>query len=167
VNARKLFEAYPGIDVQSASPGWTHLHILPAQELREKITGFVRSELADLPGDLCEQLSLAADELLGNSMEHGCALDPFCKIDFSLIRTPRMIIFQIGDTGPGFSPDSIAHAAVSNPPEEPLLHASFRTQMGLRPGGFGILLVRQIADELIYNETANEVMLIKYLDPIR
>jgi anti-sigma regulatory factor (Ser/Thr protein kinase) len=34
----------------------------------------------------------------------------------------------------------------------------------MRPGGFGIMLVRQIADELIYNEAGNEVILVKYLD---
>jgi len=32
------------------------------------------------------------------------------------------------------------------------------------PGGFGIRLVQQLADELLYNEKQNEVILIKYLD---
>jgi hypothetical protein len=35
--------------------------------------------------------------------------------------------------------------------------------LGLRPGGFGILLTRNIIDELIYGEMGNEVVLIKYL----
>ncbi len=34
---------------------------------------------------------------------------------------------------------------------------------GLRPGGFGMLIVRQIVDELVYNERGNEVLLIKHL----
>jgi anti-sigma regulatory factor (Ser/Thr protein kinase) len=33
----------------------------------------------------------------------------------------------------------------------------------MRPGGFGILLTRHLVDELIYNETGNEVLLIKYV----
>jgi anti-sigma regulatory factor (Ser/Thr protein kinase) len=37
--------------------------------------------------------------------------------------------------------------------------------MGMRPGGFGILLVKQIADELIYSERGNEVVLVKFLNP--
>jgi anti-sigma regulatory factor (Ser/Thr protein kinase) len=57
----------------------------------------------------------------------------------------------------------VPHAAVNNPPEDPLRHARFRLRKGLRPGGFGIMLVRQIADELIYNEAGNEAVLIKYL----
>ena len=52
---------------------------------------------------------------------------------------------------------------ISNPSEEPLRHVGLRSEMGLRPGGFGILLIRQIADELIYNEHGNEVLFVKYL----
>jgi anti-sigma regulatory factor (Ser/Thr protein kinase) len=33
----------------------------------------------------------------------------------------------------------------------------------LRPGGFGLLMTRQLVDEMIYNEAGNEVLLIKYL----
>jgi hypothetical protein len=39
-----------------------------------------------------------------------------------------------------------------------------REAMGLRPGGFGLLMVRAKVDELIYNEKRNEVVFIKYLD---
>jgi anti-sigma regulatory factor (Ser/Thr protein kinase) len=74
-----------------------------------------------------------------------------------------MILLQIRDAGPGFSLQTIDHAAVNNPPEEPLRHAELRLQKGMRPGGFGIMLVKQIADDLIYNEAGNEVVLVKYL----
>ena len=43
-------------------------------------------------------------------------------------------------------------------------HAEIREKLGMRPGGFGILMTRQLVDELIYNEQGNEVLLIKYLD---
>jgi hypothetical protein len=33
----------------------------------------------------------------------------------------------------------------------------------LRPGGFGMLIAREIADELVYNERRNEVLMIKHL----
>jgi anti-sigma regulatory factor (Ser/Thr protein kinase) len=36
--------------------------------------------------------------------------------------------------------------------------------MGLRPGGFGLLMARQMVDELLYNEAQNEVVFVKYLD---
>ena len=36
--------------------------------------------------------------------------------------------------------------------------------MGLRPGGLGLLMTRQLVDELVYNEAQNEVLFVKYLD---
>jgi hypothetical protein len=38
-----------------------------------------------------------------------------------------------------------------------------REQAGRRSGGFGMLPVKQIADELVYNERGNEVLMIKHL----
>lgn len=128
--------------------------------------GYVRCEISDLDAELSEQLALAVDELLRNAIEHGCNGGAPCIVQFSYLRTARMIQFQIKDTGPGFSMDAVAHAAINNPPEEPLRHAHYRTEKGMRPGGFGIMLVRQIADELIYNESGNEVVLVKYLDAL-
>ncbi len=150
--------------VESARPEWTQLLLPSTTDARNRVMGFVRCEIADLAGELGEQLALAVDELLRNAIEHGCQDGSKCTVRFSYIRTARMIQFQISDTGPGFSMDSVAHAAINNPPEEPLRHAHYRTEKGMRPGGFGIMLVRQIADELIYNEAGNEVVLVKYLD---
>ena len=89
------------------------------------------------------------------------------RLPSEIVRSARAgeTVFKIGDAGPGFSLNAIAHAAVSNPPEEPLRHTQFRNDLGMRPGGFGILLVKQIADELIYSERGNEVVLVKFLDP--
>lgn len=163
LNARETFAGDPNIEVISAAPHWIHLQICTSIGLIEKISIFVREQLADLPPQVCEELGLAVDELITNSMEHGCRLDNKCVVDFKMIRTTRMLLFQVKDGGVGFSMDSMAHAAVNNPPEEPLKHTQRRDEMGLRPGGFGILLVRKIADELIYSELGNEVMLVKYL----
>jgi hypothetical protein len=38
-----------------------------------------------------------------------------------------------------------------------------RDQLGIRPGGFGIAMIRAMADELLFNEAQNEVIFIKYL----
>jgi anti-sigma regulatory factor (Ser/Thr protein kinase) len=70
----------------------------------------------------------------------------------------------VKDPGEGFSLDEIKHAAISNPPDEPLRHQEFRDADGLRPGGFGVLMTRNLVDEVIYGERGNDVVLIKYLD---
>ena len=53
------------------------------------------------------------------------------------------------------------HAAVGNPDDDPLAHSARRAELGLRPGGFGILVAKKIVDELIYNEAGNEVLMIR------
>ena len=49
-------------------------------------------------------------------------------------------------------------------PDDVMSTAMRRAEMGLRPGGFGMLIVKNVVDELVYNERGNEVLLIKYLD---
>ncbi|MGH9825074.1 MAG: hypothetical protein ACREDR_17735, partial [Blastocatellia bacterium] len=47
---------------------------------------------------------------------------------------------------------------------QPLRHMNVRHEMGMRPGGYGILLASQVIDELVYNEKHNELIFVKYLD---
>jgi NAD(P)H-flavin reductase len=74
-----------------------------------------------------------------------------------------MLLYRVADPGPGFSFKALAHAAVGQPADDPTAHMAVRDQLGIRPGGFGIAMIRAIADELIYNEAQNEVILVKYL----
>jgi anti-sigma regulatory factor (Ser/Thr protein kinase) len=164
VGARDVFAGTAGVQVRSASPGWICLHIAPSLALKDRVIAFLRTHMeADLAPELCEELATAMDELLSNAIEHGCKAEPQCGVELTYIKTARVILFQTRDAGPGFSMKRVPHAAVNNPPEDPLRHTRFRLKKGLRPGGFGIMVVRQIADELIYNENGNEVLLIKYL----
>ena len=167
MNARDVFHKDVLIRVKSDLPGWVSLTVTPTLESKSQLTHYFRKHLSGLPENLCEALLLAIDELLSNAIEHGCGLDPNRRLDVGLVRTERMILFHVCDDGLGFSIDDIGHAAVSNPPNNPLRHAELRSEMGLRPGGFGIMLVKQVADELMYNEYGNEVLFIKYLNPLQ
>ena len=84
-------------------------------------------------------------------------------MDLSYIRTARAIVYYIRDPGEGFSMKALAHAAIANSPDEPLRHLELRRELGIRPGGFGLLMTKSFADELIYSAKGNEVILIKYL----
>jgi anti-sigma regulatory factor (Ser/Thr protein kinase) len=163
LNAQDAFRGSAKIQVKSAQPGWISLRLEPDMESRAQVVALFRSQIENLPSDLCEKLSLALDELLGNAIEHGCDT-PYCRVEFDFIRTARMLLLHVKDAGPGFSIDEIPHAALNNPPEEPLRHVEYRSQNGMRPGGFGIMMVKQIADELMYNQQGNEVLMVKYLD---
>ncbi len=164
VSAGDAFSENSPVQVKSNRPGWISLAVRPALESKEQITQCFRPHLDELPEGLAEALLLALDELVGNAMEHGCRLEPDRCVDVSLIRTSRMILLFVRDDGAGFSIANLGHAAVNNPPDDPLRHTELRSQMGLRPGGFGIMLAQQVADELVYNQYGNAVMLIKYLD---
>jgi len=75
-----------------------------------------------------------------------------------------MVMCRVKDPGKGFSLDQIRHSALANPPEDPIRHAAYREEHGMRPGGYGVLVARELVDELIYDEKGNDVLLIKYLD---
>ena len=100
--------------------------------------------------------------MLLNAIEHGGGSDPRKWVQVTYIRTSRAVVYHVQDPGRGFSLDSLAHAAVSSP-DDPFQHTAVRSEMGLRPGGFGILLAGKLVDEMLYNENGNEVLLIKYL----
>jgi anti-sigma regulatory factor (Ser/Thr protein kinase) len=74
-----------------------------------------------------------------------------------------MLLYRIADPGRGFKFAGLSHAAVAHK-GEPTRHGQIRERKGLRPGGFGLVLVKANADELIYNESQNEVVFVKYLD---
>ena len=95
-------------------------------------------------------------------MEWGGGLDPSRRVRLACLRTPRMLFYRIADPGPGFRFEGLTHAAVSNPGGA-VGSTAVREEMGLRPGGLGLAMVKAMADEMLYNEAQNEVVLVKYL----
>ena len=104
-------------------------------------------------------------ELLMNAMEHGAGFDPEKVVYVTAARTTRAIVYYFRDPGPGFDRAALAHTRDVGSADDPLTHLEHRADKGKRAGGFGMLLVREIVDELVYNERGNEVMLIKHLPP--
>ncbi len=156
-------EAAP-IEVLSARPHWVEL-LVPCQlEAVERIQGFMQRLEADLPRPVRESVGNAFRELLLNAIEWGGKLDANRKVRIAYLRGRRMLMYRISDPGPGFDLESLEHAAVNNPPDKPFDHMRVREAKGLRPGGFGLLIVRDMVDELLYNEARNEVLFVKYVD---
>ena len=119
---------------------------------------------ATLPDDVRESVGQAFRELVMNAVEWGGQLDPSRTVRIACLRTRRMLLYRIADPGEGFDINRLAHAAISNPDDDPLAHDRVREEMGLRPGGLGLVMTRAIVDDVIYNEKRNEVVLVKYLD---
>jgi CheY-like chemotaxis protein len=155
--------ASPPIEVISAKPNWVELLIPCTREAAERIQSFLMKLEADLPDNDRNNIGLAFRELLLNAVEWGGKLDPNRKVRIAHVRTSRMLLYRVADPGPGFSFKGLTHAAVGQPGDDPTAHMTVRDQLGIRPGGFGIVMTRSLADELIYNEVQNEVILVKYL----
>ena len=156
-------EAQP-IEVISAKPEWLELSVPCTREAAERIDQFMRQVKIELPQEEREGVAQAFRELLMNAVEWGGGLDPRRRVRISLLRTKRMLQYRVFDPGPGFRPEGLQHAAISNAPGDMFSHEAVRMEKGMRPGGLGLMMVRAVADELLYNEKHNEVIFIKYLD---
>jgi anti-sigma regulatory factor (Ser/Thr protein kinase)/CheY-like chemotaxis protein len=151
------------IQLLSAQPNWVIMQFSAEPATLDRVMQFLREFHADLPVPLRDNLMMACREVLLNAAEHGCGFDPAKFIQLVYARTKRLLLYQVRDPGPGFTPKSVTHAAIGNPPGDPIKHLDVRQQQGLRPGGFGMLLAQKIMDEMLYNEKGNEALLIKYL----
>jgi anti-sigma regulatory factor (Ser/Thr protein kinase) len=152
------------IEVLSACPGWISLRVNCRRLTAERLVTFLREMRSDLPPAAHDSLMLAFREVLLNAMEHGAKFDPGKVVEVAVVRTARAIVLYVRDPGEGFPQGALPHAALSKAPDDPIALAELREEQGLRPGGYGILMARNIVDEMMYNEVGNEVLLIKHLD---
>ena len=152
----------PPIKVISARPNWVELLVPCTRAAAERIAEIMGRMEADLPEAVIEAVGYAFRELLLNAIEWGGKLDPKRRVRIAYVRTKRMLLYRIADPGQGFKLEGLTHAAISHP-DDPIEHMRIREEKGLRPGGFGLLMVRAKVDELVYNEKQNEVLFMKYL----
>ena len=157
-------EEVAGIEVVSASPNWVELVVPCDRQAAAHIEGFLAHLDADLTPEVRESVGYAFRELLLNAIEWGGRLDRSRKVRIAYLRAKRMLLYRIADPGPGFRLEDLTHAAIAHP-GDPIEHMRVREEKGLRPGGFGLMLVSAKVDELLYNEARNEVVFVKYLEP--
>ena len=153
-----------GIEVLSATPQYIQLIARCDRKTADRLIQFIH-EIADLPMKERDAVGMAFREMLMNAIEHGAHFKSTQHVEISYIRAKHMVLCRVKDPGEGFSLEEARHAATANPPSDPIRHVAIREKLGLRPGGFGILVTQNIIDELIYGEKGNEVVLIKYLKP--
>jgi CheY-like chemotaxis protein len=154
-----------GIEVIAATPAWVQLIARCDRKTADRLLQFFH-EISDMPEYEKDSVAMAFREMLLNAIEHGGHFDPNQYVEISYIRARHMLMCRVKDPGEGFSLEEIQHAAIANPPDDPIRHQACREAKGLRPGGFGVLLTRNLVDELIYSERGNEVLLVKYLEPV-
>jgi two-component system OmpR family response regulator len=141
-------------------------------ELCMESDGRLREQLNDLLSELflftplsdadVHRIRYAVMEMTDNAIEWGNRRRKELTVRVAYEVTDRFVKFVITDEGPGFNPQRLPHAAADN---DPVAHLSIREQLGLRDGGFGIMISRGMVDEVHYNQTGNQVTLVKRFGP--
>jgi anti-sigma regulatory factor (Ser/Thr protein kinase)/ActR/RegA family two-component response regulator len=161
--AIETFSWRDGIEVRSAQPDWLTLRVNCRLIAAERVVAFLHELRPEVPESERDEAMMGFREILLNAMEHGGRFDPDKVVEVAAVRTERTIVYYVKDPGPGFRPEEVDHAASGEEGVDPVAHMDKRLDQGLRPGGFGILMAKNVVDELIYSEHGNEVILIKHL----
>ena len=151
------------VKVVSACRQWISLEVRCKLDAAERAVHLIGELETDMPQETWEDVATAFRELLLNAIEHGGKSDARKRVKVKLLHTARALIVHLHDPGKGFSLESVRHSAVCNPTDSPTRHLEIRAEAGQRPGGFGILMARNLVDDLVYNERGNEVVFVKYL----
>ena len=152
-----------GIEVRSAHPDWLSLRVNCRLISAERLVAFLHELRPEVPEAARDEAMVGFREILLNAMEHGGRFDPDKVVEVAAVRTERTIVYYVKDPGPGFKPEAVENTATGEEGADPMAHIEKRLEQGLRPGGFGLLMAKNVADELIYSEQGNEVILIKHL----
>ena len=104
------------------------------------------------------QLRQAVMEMAHNAIEWGNQHRTDRQVTIRYRIYADRIEIVVRDQGAGFDVNRLPHAAVSG---DPFTHLDVRDQLGLRAGGFGLMICKGMVDELRYNDIGNEVTLIK------
>jgi CheY-like chemotaxis protein/anti-sigma regulatory factor (Ser/Thr protein kinase) len=96
-------------------------------------------------------------EIAQNAIEWGHAQLRDKPVRISFRAYDDRVEVVVCDQGPGYDPRNLPHAAS---PENPLGHLPIRERLGLRDGGFGLLIARGLVDELRINARGNLVTLV-------
>ena len=102
-----------------------------------------------LSSEVTFDVKLAVQEAVVNAAEHGNEYDESKTICVCCEATGEAITVTVTDEGPGFSPCCVP---------DPTLPENI-----LRENGRGVFLMRNLCDEVCYNDKGNKVTIVKYL----
>jgi CheY-like chemotaxis protein/anti-sigma regulatory factor (Ser/Thr protein kinase) len=140
--------------------GEIHVQINSETMFLQEVNDFLMSVSLAIPFTHEQVLCLrqALLEMGQNAIEWGNRHRSEQLVDFTYRIHPDRVEIVIRDQGAGFDKSKLAHAACA---EDPIAHMDVREKLGLREGGFGLLITDGMVDEMRHNEAGNEVTLIK------
>lgn len=148
---------------QQGTHGEIHFHVRSEATYLQQANDMLADMYAHAP--LTERqikdLRQAVMEMGTNAIEWGHRKNADLVLTITYRIDPEAVTLVIRDQGPGFNPGKIPHAASE---DDPIGHIDVRNELGIREGGFGIMLAKGLVDSFHYNDKGNEVTLIKRFD---
>jgi two-component system OmpR family response regulator len=150
--------------VQSGARGEVQFHLQSNTEYLDALNRLLSSLFlhSGLSEAQAKQLTMAVREMGSNAIEWGHKKQVNRLVAITYRMDVEKVTVMIQDTGPGFDRRNLPHAAQA---EDPCRHMEVRGELGIRDGGFGILMTNGLVDDMQYNESGNEVRLVKYIVP--
>ena len=149
---------------RTRSEGQVDLELDSASDLlvdvNEFLTGLCRR--TPLTSRQLNHLRQAFMEMGQNAIEWGNRKQAHKQVRVTYRAFADRVEIVIRDQGKGFDPMCLPHAAQ---PDDPLAHLEARECLGIREGGFGLMIARGMIDELRHNAAGNEVTLVQRFDP--
>jgi len=152
-------EAWMPLDLATPVTDWVEITSRTMTDFLCRFRQFSKSLLRSLRSpNVVEDLRLALEEMIHNAMEWGNRYQVSKQVRVAYCIFTDRIVVKVEDEGEGFVPEDI-----EDPTKDPLEHSAKRREMGKRPGGYGIHLVKAVMDEVMYNRKGNVVLFTKYI----
>src|SRR3954451_12758750 len=152
-------------DIEHADmQGEIHVELNSEITLLQDLNDFLMTvcKVTPLDNDQVMQLRQAVMEMAQNAIEWGNRHQSDRLVNITYRIYEERIEIVVRDQGTGFDLNNLPHAAIA---DDPFSHLDVRDKLGLRAGGFGLMICKGMVDELRYNDSGNEVTLIKRFSP--
>ncbi len=140
--------------------GEIHVELNSEITLLQDLNDFLLHLCRETPfdNDQVMQLRQAVLEMAQNAIEWGNRHQSERLVNIRYRVYEDRVEIVVRDQGSGFDRKNLPHAAAA---DDPFSHLDVRDKLGLRAGGFGLMICKGMVDDLRYNDVGNEVTLIK------
>jgi CheY-like chemotaxis protein len=152
------------IEVICAEPNWVELRFPCEMQAADRVEQVLNQLNYSVPSEIKQSLKMALHELLMNAVKWGGRTGPEAHAQIDYLRTRKFILCRIADPGPGSDSREISVSSSPDFPSSTAVSGRSKGRESARAEGFGIRLAKSLVDELVFNESRNEVTVVKYLN---
>ncbi len=145
---------------EGETQGEIHVELNSEVTLLQDLNDFLMSlwQFTSFEDNQVLQLRQAVMEMAQNAIEWGNRHESDLLVTITYRVFDDRVEIVVRDQGNGFDMNNLPHAAAA---DDPFTHLDVRDKLGLRSGGYGLMICKGMVDELRYNDAGNEVTLIK------